>query len=395
MKRFFISTLLLLVAVCATAQVLPKVTELSMRSAYFTQERQVLIYTPVAYNEYTASRYDVIYVFDSQERAKFDLVHCLRDLACSQMANETKFFIIVGICSPNLPDINYHRNADYLPMPIHEKGVGLFSQEGTYGRSGDLKKFLKNELMPYMASHYRTSGRNIGIGHSLSASFVLDCMMNDDLFDDCIAMSPNYSYDDFRLAGDLEKYPWKSHQEPRFIYTSMGNEKEHFRESWDKGWMRASAFLSDKSHFPETTVVSVKNFPAYDHNAVYLPSLTVALNEYLQFSTSFLQQYVGKETYPVRIELVECNMKDEVYITGNQQALGNWDPKSVKMTQVNDSTCAIDLQLQMPAYFKFTRGSWDHEAFLDNAYQGNLIIYKPEEKPFVYHLDSDYPWTGE
>ena len=94
MKSYFISTLLLLVAVCATAQVLPKVTELSMRSAYFTQERQVLIYTPVAYNEYTASRYDVIYVFDSQERAKFDLVHCLRDLACSQMANETKFFII-------------------------------------------------------------------------------------------------------------------------------------------------------------------------------------------------------------------------------------------------------------------------------------------------------------
>ena len=48
-----------------------------------------------------------------------------------------------------------------------------------YGRSADLKKFLKKELMPYVNANYRTSGRNIGIGHSLSASFVLDCMITD------------------------------------------------------------------------------------------------------------------------------------------------------------------------------------------------------------------------
>lgn len=77
-------------------------------------------------------------------------------------------------------------------------------------------------------------------------------------------------------------------------------------------------------------------------------------------------------------------MKDDVYITGNQEALGNWDPKRVKMELVNDSTCAIDLQLHLPVYFKFTTGDWDHKIFPENADDGNLIIYNADEKVYNY-----------
>ena len=388
LKGYCLSILLLMIAGHIMAQNMPKVTELSMKSVYFNHEREVLIYTPVNYNEFTATRYDVMYVFDSQERAKFDLVHSLRDLACPSDPDQNKHFIIVGICSPIYLDIEYYRNTDYLPMPIHAKDApgnrGLFSYEPNYGRSADLKKFLKQELMPYIDKTYRTSGRNIGIGHSLSASFVLDCMITDDLFDDYIAMSPNYSYDEFRLVSDLEQYPFKNHQEPRFIFTSMGNERQMFGEYWHQGWLRASAFFSDESHFPKNTIVSVKNYPEYEHNQCYVPSLTEALNEYLQFSTSFLQQHLSEETYPIRIELTGASMKDDVYITGNQEALGNWDPKRVKMELVNDSTCAIDLQLHLPVYFKFTTGDWDHKIFPENADDGNLIIYNADEKVYNY-----------
>ena len=382
------SFLLLFAANLAMAQNVARVTDLSMKSAFFNHERQVLIYTPSGYDEYNATDYDVMYVFDSQERAKFDLVHCLLHLACPDDQDESKRFIIVGICSPNLIDFNYFRNTDYLPMPIHGKDAagnkGLFAHEEGYGHSGDLKKFLKQELMPYIDAHYRTSGRKIGIGHSLSGSFVLDCMITDDLFDDYIAISPNYGYDEFRVASDLEKYPWMSHQEPRFIYTSMANEVSTWGENWQKGWQRACALFNDKSHFPTNTIVSVQTFPAYEHNSSYVPSLTVALNQYLQFSTSFLVQHTSKETYPIHIELKGDDLKGDVYITGNQEALANWDPKVVKMNHVNDGTYAIDLQLHLPAYFKFTRGDWNHQMFMENAEPGNLIIYKPESKTYIY-----------
>ena len=391
MKKYVFSFLLLFVAVLATAQPIAKVKDLSMKSKYFNHERQVFIYTPFGYDEYDATEYDVMYVFDSQERSKFDFVHCALDLACPTGQDETKSFIIVGICSPNLPDIDYHRNTDYLPMPINEsaKGKGLFTYKPGYGRSGDLKKFMKNELMPYIDANYRTSGRTIGIGHSLSASFVLDCMVTDDLFDDYIAMSPNCCYDEFRLASDLEKYPFKNLKKPRFIYASMGNEigsmSSYWGEDWKQGWQRVSSLLSDRKNFAEGTITSVQNFPDYSHNPSFVPSLTEALREYLQFSVSLLQQYTTKETYPIHFELKTEDMKDDVYIAGNQEALGNWDPKAVKMQRQSDGTYTIDLELHLPAYFKFTKGDWNHQLFMENAAQGNLIIYKPQPATRVYY----------
>ena len=78
-KKAIITVLLALISLGANAQ-LASVKELSMQSEYFGFERQVLIYMPVGYQEFDQTYYDVIYVFDSQDRAKFDLVHCLTDL---------------------------------------------------------------------------------------------------------------------------------------------------------------------------------------------------------------------------------------------------------------------------------------------------------------------------
>lgn len=397
MKKLITTLSLLLVAVVAMSKQDVKVTELSMKSKFYDFEREILVYTPLGFDKYTATDYDVFYVFDAQERGKFDLVHCLMELGDTyQTVDRGKEFIIVGVCSPFIPEIYFTRNTDFLPMPIHEIGKGQFSVEGCYGRSGDLKKFLKQELMPYIEKTYNATGRKIGVGHSLGASFVLDCMITDDLFDDYIALSPNCCYDEFRVASDLEQYPFKNHNEPRFIFASMGSERAGFGEKWHQGWVRASAFLSDKSNFPNNTIVSVKNYPDYNYQTVYLPSLQDALNQYLEYSVSFLPQFTSKETYPIHIELQGKALKGDVYITGNQAELANWEAKGIKMTHVNDSTCAIDLQLHLPAYFKFTRGDWDHEAFLENSWPGrNIIIYKPEPKARIYRLEPKQPWSGE
>ena len=247
--------------------------------------------------------------------------------------------------------------------------------------------------MPYIDKNYRTSGRTIGIGHSLSASFVLDCMVTDDLFDDYIAMSPNCYFDEFRVASGIEQYPFKSLTKPRFIYTSMANEigskRSDWGEDWTQGWQRVSTFLSNRFNFANGTIASVQTFPDYDHNPSFVPSLTEALREYLQFSTSLLQQYTSQETYPIHFELKGKDLKGDVYITGNQEALANWNPKGVKMKQQSDGTYVIDLQLHLPAYFKFTQGDWDHQLYMENAMSGNLVIYKPQPATRIYYPYED------
>ena len=308
-KKTIITILLALVAMAGQGQVpLESVKELTMKSEYFNHERQVLIYTPNNYPNFDQTYYDVIYVFDAQDRTMFDLVHCLLNIACKPDPDggRSTNFIIVGICSPTLWDINYFRNHDYLPMPLHGNN-GLFKEGYYYGKSPDLKKFVKNELMPYVKTHYRTSGRSLAIGHSLSASFVLDAMITDDLFDDYIAISPNCCYDEYRLATDIENHQFKNRKAPRFIYTSMSGEiddgPEYWGDDWKAGWERVSAVLKDKSHFPENTVTSVHTFPGYGHYNGFMPSLTAALNDYIVFGAKNLVSYVGEETCPVHIEL--------------------------------------------------------------------------------------------
>ncbi|MBQ9186570.1 MAG: hypothetical protein IJ144_01945 [Prevotella sp.] len=397
--RFALILLTTILSMRASAQ-LESVKELSMKSEYFNHERQVLIYTPAGYQQYDQTYYDVIYVFDAQDRTMFDLVHCLLNIACKPDPDGGRGtnFIIVGICSPNLFDINYSRNNDYLPMPLHGN-KGLFKEGYNYGNSPDLKKFVKNELMPYVTQNYRTSGRTLGIGHSLSASFVLDALMTDDLFDDYIAVSPNCCYDDYRLATDIENYQFKSRNTPRFIYASMAGEiekePEYWGDEWKAGWERVSTFLKDKSHFNETTVTSVHTFPDYDHYGSFMPSVTAALNDYIVFGAKNLVGYIGEETAPVHIELRGKNLPDDIYITGNQDALGNWEAKGVKMNLINDSTATVDLRLHLPAQFKFTRGSWEREAIIKNADAGNHTIYDAEHTTRVYRLWERNPWMGE
>ena len=398
-KKTIITVLLALFTITVQAQ-LESVKELTMKSEYFNHERQVLIYTPAGYQQYDQTYYDVIYVFDAQDRTMFDLVHCLLNIACKPDPDggRSTSFIIVGICSPNLFDINYFRNNDYLPMPLHGN-KGLFKEGYNYGNSPNLKKFVKNELMPYINKNYRTSGRTLGIGHSLSASFVLDALMTDDLFDDYIAVSPNCCYDEYRLATDIENHQFKNRKAPRFIYASMSGEidngPEYWGDDWKAGWERVSTFLKDKSHFNENTVTSVHTFPGYGHYNGFMPSVTAALNDYIAFGAKNLVGFTGETVSPVHIELRGKNLPDDIYITGNQDALGNWEAKGVKMNLVNDSTASIDLRLHLPAQFKFTRGSWEREAIIKNADAGNHVIHDAEHTTRVYRLWERNPWMGE
>ncbi len=164
-------------------------------------------------------------------------------------------------------------------------------------------------------------------------------------------------------TADIESYQFKNRKAPRFIYASMSGEidngPEYWGDEWKTGWERVSAVLKDKAHFPENTVTSVHTFPGYGHYNGFMPSLTAALNDYIVFGAKNLVSYVGEETYPVHIELRGKNLTDTIYITGNQDALGNWEAKGVKMTLTSDSIASIDLHLHLPAQFKFTRGSWE------------------------------------
>ena len=69
---------------------------------------------------------------------------------------------------------------------------------------------------------------------------------------------------------------------------------------------------------------------------------------------------------PTIIRVTVPNATDDVFIVGNQQSLGNWNPEKVKLDRKSDFIREISLSLTFPAEFKFTRGTWETEGIIGN-----------------------------
>ncbi|MBL7472061.1 alpha/beta hydrolase-fold protein [Robertkochia sediminum] len=65
------------------------------------------------------------------------------------------------------------------------------------------------------------------------------------------------------------------------------------------------------------------------------------------------------------IKVIVPDASDEVYITGNQDVLGSWDPGTVKMKKVSDFEREVVVDITYPAEFKFTKGQWENEGIVN------------------------------
>ena len=332
------------------------------------------------------SDYDVIYVFDSQWRSRFGLVHDLLHYGCQLEATpneDSRHYIVVGVASPiYLPEYNFERNCDFYSLPINVPIPEGKTED--FFDAPKFKKFLKEELMPYIDSNYRTTGHTLAVGHSLSASFILDALETEDMFDDYIALSPNLEWDDQLWADRLINFDFNDGK-PRYFFFNMANECED--TGWPPEWR--AAYDKVKNHFestdlPDNIVMKFNESPQYSHNSSYQPVIIDALKDYCIYRLTHNHEPVTEEAYPVHIELKGKLLNGDVYITGNQDALANWNPMGVKMNQINDSTYTIDINLRLPAEYKFTQGTWDQQPFLKNTVPGNLRIDDPNKTVKYY-----------
>lgn len=369
MKRIIPILLFFLVSICAEAQETMRVESKKFNSPDFPFEREIFICTPQYYDENDQSEVDVVYVFDSQWRSHFALVYGL--LAEIQSEDESPIpFIVVGISSPT--HLDYQRSNDFLPVPTSVK-----YQSPYYGNYENFKKFLREEVMPYINENYRTSGHTLAIGHSLGASFVLNALTSEEMFDDCIALSPNFMEDNNKFADNFLSYDFDNGK-PRFLFLTMANESEEtgWGAEWHPAWELVKSKIESTS-YPDYIKMFVKEYPDYSHMRSYVESLMDALPLYGLYRQN--TKFFNNDLHPVHIEL-ECSWAEgDVFITGNQAAIADWNPQGVKMIQVNDSTYSIDLNLKLPAEFKFTQGSWESQIMPQNAYLGNLRIHQPDK----------------
>jgi predicted alpha/beta superfamily hydrolase len=126
--------------------------------------------------------------------------------------------IVVGI-------LNTDRSRDLTPTIATVNENGKTSRRS--GRTGGGEKFvsfMKNELIPYIDSSYRTSAGRILIGHSLGGLTVMNVLVNHtDLFNAYVAIDPSMWWDNRKLllqAGETLK---QKKFEGRSLFLAIAN----------------------------------------------------------------------------------------------------------------------------------------------------------------------------
>lgn len=152
-------------------------------------------------------------------------------------------------------------------------------------------------------------------------------------------------------------------------------------EPWNIGYEKFKNYISQKQDFGKLMLIN-KEFPEENHWGVYLPSLTLGLKNLNTFIQKNPEKPKG-EFHTIKFNVKTLNKDDEVYIVGNQESLGNWDPSKIKMKNVSDFQRTITLKVQFPLEFKITRGDWKNQAATNENDGNNILLSKPPKSKKV------------
>ncbi|WP_445385860.1 alpha/beta hydrolase-fold protein [Robiginitalea sp. IMCC44478] len=370
MKKSVLNTILLCFFIGSLTAQRSAVKEVSIESAELNQTRDLLIFTPINYDHSEYYYYNVIYVFDAHDRPLYDYVTSVSHL----LREGQRGFIVVGIKATYIKELMYGRNHDLLPSDT-ERNLGPKSG----GNAEAFLAYVKNEVVPYVESNYRVLPHRTGVGHSLSASFLIYSMLNEpDLFDNFIAVSPNLADDDQRLVKDLDNFDSAQFNSLHYLYMNHADDYINY-PGWGAANDKAYPILKNKLANENFKVVT-EQFPDESHMSGYMPAVKSALSTLIDSVLPVQNKQLSENTYELTFRVKVPDDNDVVYITGNQESLGNWEPGLVRMERVSPLEREITVKVQDPVEVKFTRGSWESEAWI-NIGDGRTtfpMIIRPE-----------------
>jgi predicted alpha/beta superfamily hydrolase len=151
-------------------------TNAVMWSSILQQERRLQIYLPSTYRDAPAARYPVLVLLDGE----WNFHHVTGIVAFLSKNRRIPEMIVVGV--PNVD-----RFLDLTPAPAD---TGIHGRNT--GGAEPFRRFLVDELMPWLKTNYRAADFRVLVGHSLGGLFAIDAIVSDPTsFNDYIAVSPS------------------------------------------------------------------------------------------------------------------------------------------------------------------------------------------------------------
>ena len=150
--------------------------------------RRINVYLPDDYGQ-EDTPFPVIFLLDGGEKEDFHHITGLAQITAAY--GEGRELIVVGIEGKD-------RRHDLTPPSSNATDRRLIP---TSGGAGAYRRFLLDELKPWVASHFRIDGRTALMGESLAGLFVAETLLKaPSSFDDYIIVSPSLWWDDGALS---------------------------------------------------------------------------------------------------------------------------------------------------------------------------------------------------
>ena len=188
-------------------------TQHILKSIILEEERPIIVSLPIGYNNSKAN-YPVLYVLDGLQNIK----HTVGTLELLTESGLIPPLILVGIESLD-------RTRDLTPSNAGENVHGGTGNSGIPQSGGAPKflEFLREELIPFVETNYRTHPYRILEGHSLGGLFsVYTLMESKDLFDAFIIEAPALWWNNEEMTEKAKNF-FKSHDNlNKTVYFGIG-----------------------------------------------------------------------------------------------------------------------------------------------------------------------------
>lgn len=159
----------------------------SIYSEVLGESRQFYVQMPDNYNPSDNQKYPVAYILDGEV-----FLPTVHDVQNYYSGGYTPEMVLIGIVNDK------NRLRDLTISPIDSKYGMPFTERN--GEADNFRKFMEQELIPFIEANYPVSSYRTLIGHSYGGLFTISTLIHrPDLFSNYLAIDPSLDWDDQKL----------------------------------------------------------------------------------------------------------------------------------------------------------------------------------------------------
>ena len=227
---------------------LPNTEQRVLHSAANGVSYELYVSLPTGYDT-SSAQYPVVYLLDADYSFAIarNIVQHLSDRHHLTQA------VVVGIAYDGPLAYRRNRTRDYTPTHVPTGGYGPEYQIVSGGGPA-FRRFIADELIPFVAREYRVTDKRVLVGHSYGGLFTTWVALTDPrLFAGYVIVSPSLWYDDHLLFGVERSRAEAAGDLPARIYLAVGSHEVN--DSIDMvGDLTRFARTLERRHYSDLTL---------------------------------------------------------------------------------------------------------------------------------------------